>query len=160
MTDRHPDPAIRDDEQLRVVKNTDLDRYELWRGEHFIGFEGFQDHEDGTVELQHTIIGEQFGFVGSLVVLGSYLVLFAAGVEIAASTREPFGRLLAVGIVSVLAGQVFINLMVALRLFPVTGITLPFVSYGGSSVLTSFIMVGLLLAVSHRSRSADEAPGS
>lgn len=64
MTDRHPDPAIRDDEQLRVVKNTDLDRYELWRGEQFIGFEGFQDHEDGTVELQHTIIGEQFGRQG------------------------------------------------------------------------------------------------
>ena len=72
MTDRHPDPAIRDDEQLRVVKNTDLDRYELWRGEQFIGFEGFQDHEDGTVELQHTIIGEQFcrqGYARTLVTL-------------------------------------------------------------------------------------------
>ena len=59
-----------------------------------------------------------------------------------------------------MAGQTFINIMVVLRLMPVTGITLPFVSYGGSSVLTSFIMVGLLLAVSHRSRSADEAPDS
>jgi hypothetical protein len=64
VTDRHPDPTIRDDEQLRVVKNSDLDRFELWRGEQFIGFEGFQEHEDGTVELQHTIIGEQFGRQG------------------------------------------------------------------------------------------------
>ena len=45
MTDRHADPAIRDEEQLRVVKNTDLDRYELWRGEQFIGFEGFPSPE-------------------------------------------------------------------------------------------------------------------
>ncbi len=64
MTAPHPDPAIRDDEQLRVVENADLDRYELWNGEQFIGFEGFEKHEDGTVELQHTIIGEQFGRQG------------------------------------------------------------------------------------------------
>nr|WP_240898599.1 GNAT family N-acetyltransferase [Kocuria sediminis] len=49
---------------MRVVENADLDRYELWNGEQFIGFEGFQKHEDGTVELQHTIIGEQFGRQG------------------------------------------------------------------------------------------------
>ncbi|MFF0990276.1 GNAT family N-acetyltransferase [Kocuria nitroreducens] len=64
MTALPPDPTIRDDEQLHLVKNTDLDRYELWREKQFIGFEGFQDHEDGTVELQHTIIGEQFGRQG------------------------------------------------------------------------------------------------
>src|SRR5205807_653611 len=98
-------------------------------------------------DMIFALIGEQFGLVGVAVVLAAYLVLFAAGVEIAASTREPFGRLLAVGIVSILAGQVFINLMVALRLFPVTGITLPFVSYGGSSLLASFIAVGLLLNI-------------
>lgn len=72
MTDRHPDPAIRDDEQLRVVKNTDLGRYELWDGQQFLGFEGFEEHEDGTVELQHTIISEQFarqGYARTLVTL-------------------------------------------------------------------------------------------
>ena len=64
MTDQHPEPQILDDAQLRVVENTDLDRYELWRGQQFIGFEGYQKHEDGTLELQHTIIGEQFGRQG------------------------------------------------------------------------------------------------
>ena len=80
-------------------------------------------------------------------VLGAYIVLFAAGIEIAAATREPFGKLVALGIVAMLAGQTFINLMVVLRLMPVTGITLPFVSYGGSSLLASFIAAGLLLNI-------------
>ncbi|MEX5302216.1 GNAT family N-acetyltransferase [Kocuria sabuli] len=72
MSQQQPDPAIRDDEQLRVVENTDLDRYELWDGEQFLGFEGFHQHEDGSVELQHTIISEQFsrqGYARTLVTL-------------------------------------------------------------------------------------------
>ncbi len=100
-------------------------------------------HDDMILAL----IGEQFGFVGTAALLGSYIVLFAAGVEISGSTREPFGRLIAVGIVAVLATQTFINLLVASGLMPVTGITLPFVSYGGSSLVASFMAVGLLLNV-------------
>ena len=98
-------------------------------------------------DMIFALVGEQFGFVGAAVVLGAFLVLFAAGTEIAANTREPFGRLIAVGIVSILASQTFVNLMVMLRLMPVTGITLPFVSYGGSSLVSSFMAVGLLLNV-------------
>ena len=98
-------------------------------------------------DMIFAIIGEQFGFIGSLVVLVAYIVLFASGVEISAGTREPFGKLAAVGIIAFLAGQAFINLMVVTRLMPVTGITLPFVSYGGSSLLASFIAVGLLLNI-------------
>jgi rod shape determining protein RodA len=98
-------------------------------------------------DMIFSLVGEQFGFFGVVAVLGAYIVLFAAGIEIAGNTREPFGRLLAVGIVSMLAGQTFINLMVATKLMPVTGITLPFVSYGGSSLLASFLSAGLLLNV-------------
>jgi cell division protein FtsW (lipid II flippase) len=98
-------------------------------------------------DMIFAIIGEQFGFIGSLVVLVAYIVLFAAGVEISAATREPFGKIAAVGIIAFLAGQAFINLLVVTRLMPVTGITLPFVSYGGSSLLSSFIAVGLLLNI-------------
>lgn len=93
------------------------------------------------------LIGEQFGFIGSAIVLAAYIVLFTAGVEIAGNTREPFGRLVALGVVATMAGQTFINLMVVLRLMPVTGITLPFVSYGGSSLLASFMAAGLLLNI-------------
>jgi len=102
---------------------------------------------EGHNDMIFALIGEQFGFVGAATLLAAYLVLFAAGIEIAAGTREPFGRLLAVGIIALLAGQAFLNLLVATRLMPVTGITLPFVSYGGSSVLASFLAAGLLLNI-------------
>jgi cell division protein FtsW (lipid II flippase) len=100
-------------------------------------------HTDMIIAL----IGEQFGLVGVSIVLAAYLVLFAAGIEIAAATKEPFGRLLAVGIVAMLTAQTFLNLLVCLRLAPVTGITLPFVSFGGSSLLASFLAAGLLLNI-------------
>lgn len=98
-------------------------------------------------DMIFALIAEQFGWVGTLILLTAYVVLFAAGVEIAAATREPFGRLLAIGIVSMLTSQTFLNLAVCLRLAPVTGITLPFVSYGGSSMLSSFLAAGLLLNI-------------
>jgi rod shape determining protein RodA len=98
-------------------------------------------------DMIFALIGEQFGFIGVAVTLAAYLVLFTTGVEIAAATREPFGRLVAVGTVALLAAQTFVNVTVALRLMPVTGITLPFVSYGGSSLLASFVAAGLLLNI-------------
>lgn len=102
---------------------------------------------EGHNDMIFSLIGEQFGFFGSAAVLGAYLVLFAAGIEIAAATKEPLGRLIAVGTVAMLACQTAINLMVCLRMAPVTGVTLPFVSYGGSSLLASFMAAGLLLNV-------------
>ena len=98
-------------------------------------------------DMIYALIGEQFGFFGAAVVLGAYLVLFTAGIEISSGTREPFGRLVAVGVVSILAGQTFLNLLVAVKLMPVTGVTLPFISYGGSSLIASFMAAGLLLNI-------------
>lgn len=98
-------------------------------------------------DMIFALIGEQLGFFGSSLVLVLYVVLFTAGVEIAGSTREPFARLMGLGIVAILVGQTFLNLTVCVRLMPVTGITLPFISYGGSSLLASFMAAGLLLNV-------------
>jgi rod shape determining protein RodA len=98
-------------------------------------------------DMIFALVGEQFGFFGCLVVLAAYIVLFTAGVEISAANKEPFGKLVAIGIVAILAGQTFINLMVVTKLMPVTGVTLPFISYGGSSLLASFLAAGLLLNV-------------
>ena len=98
-------------------------------------------------DMVFSLICEQFGLFGALVVLGAYAVLVAAGIEIAAHTREPFGRLVAPGIVALIAGQAFLNLMVCMKLMPVTGVTLPFVSYGGSSLVASFMAAGLLLNI-------------
>lgn len=102
---------------------------------------------EGHNDMVFALVGEQFGFIGSAIVLFAYIVLFTAGVEIAGNTREPFGRLVALGVVATMAGQTFINIMVVLRLMPVTGITLPFVSCGGSSLLASYMSVGLLLNI-------------
>jgi cell division protein FtsW (lipid II flippase) len=98
-------------------------------------------------DMIFALIGEQFGFIGAAAVLVAYIVLFAAGIEIAAATREPFGKLLAIGVVSLLAAQTFLNLTVATKLMPVTGVTLPFISYGGSSLIASFMAAGLLLNI-------------
>jgi len=98
-------------------------------------------------DMIFAVIGEQFGFIGSVLVLIAYGVLFAAGIEISAGTREPFAKLVALGIVVLLASQTTLNLMVVMGLFPVTGVTLPFVSDGGSSLVASFVEVGLLLNI-------------
>lgn len=102
---------------------------------------------EGHNDMIFSLVAEQFGFFGAAAILGAYAVLFAAGIEIAGSTREPFGRLVAPGIVALLAGQAFMNMMVVLKLMPVTGVTLPFVSYGGSSLVASFMAAGLLLNI-------------
>ena len=98
-------------------------------------------------DMVFAVVGEQFGFTGAFAVVFCYAVLFATGAEIASNTREPFGRLVALGMVALLAGQTFLNLAVATKLMPVTGVTLPFISSGGSSLIASFMAVGLLLNV-------------
>ena len=98
-----------------------------------------------------SIVGHQWGAVGCLLVVGCYAVIVMAGVRIASVTTEPFGRLLAVGVVALIATQVIINVGMTIGLLPITGMTLPFLSYGGSSLLGNFIAVALLVSVSqHR----------
>ncbi len=93
------------------------------------------------------VIAEEGGFVvaGSLLVL--YMVIVLAGLNIAYNSREPGGRLIAVGCASLLGLQVLVNVGVVTALLPTTGITLPLVSYGGSSLVVTFAMIGLLLNV-------------
>ena len=101
-------------------------------------------------DMVFALVAEQFGLVGSVLVIAAYGVIFVVAIEIGGSTREPFGRLVAVGIVAMLSGQAFINLMVVTKLMPVTGVTLPFVSSGGSSLIASFMSIGLLLNVGQK----------
>jgi rod shape determining protein RodA len=96
------------------------------------------------------LVGERWGTAGCLGVLGLYTVLFARGLMIAAATREPFGRLVAVGIVALLAAQTTINTGMTVGLMPITGMTLPLMSYGGSSLLATCVSLGLLMNVGMR----------
>ncbi len=95
-----------------------------------------------------TTIGEELGLMGGLAVLALFLVLAFRGLRIAALARDPFERLLAVGLTSTLAIQALVIVGGNLRLMPLTGVTLPFMSYGGSSLLANFVIIGLLLRIS------------
>lgn len=96
------------------------------------------------------MVGERWGLPGTLISLLLYLILFGRGLMIAAATREPFGRLLAVGIVALLAGQTIVNAGMTVGIMPVTGVTLPLLSYGGSSLLFTSLALGLLMNVGMR----------
>jgi rod shape determining protein RodA len=89
-------------------------------------------------------IAHQWGFVGCLGLMMLYVIIIVCGLEIAANNTDPFGRLLAIGIIAVLAVEVLVNVSMTVGLMPITGLTLPLVSYGGSSLLVSMMSIGLL----------------
>jgi rod shape determining protein RodA len=91
-----------------------------------------------------SVIAEEEGFVGSVVVLTLYAVVLFTGLRIAGSARDRLGKLVAVGVVTLIFSHVFINIGMNIRIMPVTGVPLPLLSYGGSSVLCSLIAVGLM----------------
>jgi cell division protein FtsW (lipid II flippase) len=104
-----------------------------------------------------SVIAHQGGFLVCLALLGLYVILAFCGLEIAADNIDPFARLLAVGIVAMIIVEVLVNVGGTLGLMPITGLTLPFVSYGGSSLLVNLMAVGLLNNVG-RSRPFTVAP--
>jgi cell division protein FtsW (lipid II flippase) len=103
-------------------------------------------------------LGEELGLVGILAILGLYLVLVERGLRIASAAQDEFRAILAAGLSLVIGVQAFIIAGGNLKLIPLTGITLPFVSYGGSSLLANSVIVGLLIALSERTREPLPAP--
>lgn len=94
------------------------------------------------------IIGEEFGYLGCLFIIGLFTVLVYRGLRIAKRCPDMYGKLLAIGITVIFGFQAFLNMSVASSFFPVTGVTLPFISYGGTSIIVSLAMVGVLLNIS------------
>ena len=98
-----------------------------------------------------SVISEETGFLGSMAVLSLYAILLLKGMQIADQARDRLGKLLAVGVVAMIFCHVFVNIGMHLRLMPVTGIPLPLLSYGGSSVLSSLMAIAVLQNVkTHR----------
>jgi cell division protein FtsW len=93
-------------------------------------------------------VGQEFGLFGSIAVIGLFLLLAYSGVRVALAAPDTFGALLAAGITAWLCLQAFLNIGVVVALLPITGITLPFISAGGSSLIISFAAVGILLSIS------------
>jgi rod shape determining protein RodA len=164
--------------QLGVVKEYQLARltsfldpqndpdrtgYNRLQAEIAIGSGGFtgRGYLNGTqtnldfVPEQHTdfiftVVGEEFGFVGSMTLLGLYALLLWRAFRTAMIAKDPFGTYLAAGIASMFALQMFVNVGMTIGIMPITGIPLPFVSYGGSSLLINCAAIGLLLNVHMR----------
>jgi len=108
---------------------------------------------ESHTDFVFTAIGEELGLVGGLSLLLCYLLLALRGYQVALRTRDGFQQLLAVGLTTAIAAQALIITAGTTNLIPLTGITLPFVSYGGSSTLINFAMVGILLRVSAQQKS-------
>ena len=100
-----------------------------------------------------SVIAEEKGFVGSVIVVTLYTVVFFCGIRTAGQSRDRLGRVLASGVVTLLFVHVFINIGMNIRLMPVTGIPLPLLSYGGSSVLCALLAVGLLFNIYYYRRA-------
>ena len=106
-----------------------------------------------AADFIYSVIGEELGFLGCLVLVLFFLILFQRGISVSGLARSNFGRLLAAGLTSILAVQTMLNIGGVTKSIPLTGTTLPFISHGGASLLTAFVIIGLLLAIS------DEEPG-
>ncbi len=105
-----------------------------------------EDHND----MIFAVIVNRFGFVGGLATLGLYLAWAGGALLTAAGCKDPYGRLVCVGLAGLVAAQAGVNIGMTVGVLPITGMTLPFVSYGGSSLVASFLMVGLIFNVAMR----------
>jgi rod shape determining protein RodA len=104
---------------------------------------------------QHTdfifsVLAEEWGFLGSAAVILLYLLLIVWGLSVAMRSKDPFGTVLAVGLTSIIFWQTLVNVAMVLALLPVVGVPLPLISYGGSSMLTTMVAIGILLNISMR----------
>src|SRR6202043_707837 len=100
------------------------------------------------------VVGEQYGFVGAALVLSLYALLIWRGLRILTMAKNLFGTLVAGGVVAMLMFQVFVNVGMTMGIMPITGVPLPLVSYGGSSVITTLLAVGLLQSIYVQARAS------
>ena len=165
---------LKDYQKMRIMVFMDPNVDPLWSGYHIIQskiaigsgmlfgkglFEGTQSQLDFLPE-NHTdfifaVVGEELGFIGVVCLLLLYLVVLWRGAQIAKDASDMFGRLLAVGITSMLAFHVLVNVGMTLGIMPVTGIPLPLMSYGVSSLTTNIMAIAILLNIQLRKKKLE-----
>lgn len=96
------------------------------------------------------VLGEEFGFVGGLIILALYFMFLYRMIKISQNAKDVYGSLVVIGITSMFAFQIFENIGMTMGVMPVTGVTLPFLSYGGSSLVTNMIAIGIALNIGMR----------
>ena len=102
---------------------------------------------EASTDMIFAIVGEELGLIGALAVIAAYALFGYAGFQIALRCRDPFGKRLAAGLTALICGQAVVNLGAVMGLAPLTGIPLPFISYGGSSLVVGLASVGILLNI-------------
>jgi cell division protein FtsW len=115
---------------------------------------------EASTDMIFAIVGEELGLLGAAGVIAAFAVFGWAGFNIALRCRDPFGKRLAAGLTALVCGQAAVNICAVLGLAPLTGIPLPFVSYGGSSLVVGLASVGILLniAVNHAVAAEAQVP--
>ena len=103
-------------------------------------------------DMIYAVVVNELGLVGGIGLLATYLLIAERGFKIATLASDSFSKLLATGLTAVMALQVFVIVGGVTRVIPLTGVTLPFVSYGGSSIVANFVLLALLLLISDRAR--------
>ena len=160
---------LKEYQKKRILTFFDPDRDPLGAGYHIIQSKiaigsgmltgkGYLKGSQNVLEFlpeQHTdfifsVFSEEWGFIGSTVLIFILMLLIIWALNVAYSCRDPFGVILSVGIASMIFWQAFINVGMVMGLMPVVGVTLPFISYGGSSIATTMLAVGFLINVSMR----------
>ncbi len=161
-------------QKQRILTFLDPDRDPLGAGYHIIqskiaigsgmmtgkGFLKGTQNALSFLPEQHTdfifsVLAEEWGFAGALILVGLFLLLIFRALSVAADCRDPFGIIMAVGLTTILFWQMAINIGMVMGLMPVVGVPLPFISYGGSSLISTMITVGLLINIRMRRFTAD-----
>jgi cell division protein FtsW (lipid II flippase) len=112
---------------------------------------------NANTDFIFAVIGEEMGLLGSTMVLVAFMLLVGAGLRIAQAARSEFAKLTAVGVTMIIGFQAFFIIGGVVRLLPLTGITLPFVSYGGSALVSNYVLIALLMRISDEGGSAADA---
>lgn len=102
---------------------------------------------ENSRDFVFTVLAEEFGFIGAMCLIAFYGVMLYGGVRAVLAARDRFGSLLAVGLVAMLAFHILVNVGMTIGIMPITGIPLPFMSYGGSAIITNFLAVGILMNI-------------
>ena len=161
--------VIKDYQKARIIglfkqNTTDVDwlsgnGYQLHKSKMSIGSGGIKGQRENGIFVKYPLlpdrhndfifamIGHQWGLIGCCSILLLYFLIILGAIEISSSQPDPFGKLVAIGIAALMASQMFVNISMTIGLAPVTGMTLPFISYGGSSLVCNFIAIGLLINI-------------
>jgi cell division protein FtsW (lipid II flippase) len=125
-----------------------------------LGLGSPQKIPNASTDFVLSAIGEELGLLGTVAVCMLFLLLVGSGFRIAIQTERPFAKLFAAGLTIIIGVQTFVIIGGVIRVIPLTGVTLPFISYGGSSLIANFVIIALLLRISDETVERAEAPGA